>query len=459
MPVAPFAKHLPTVTALLASLSLTGTAAAETAQELERRVMQLERELAAARTELEQAKTGERDARDELAELKNEVADTAAAKTDKIAIEDGMGGTLNIGGAIRANYAWGDYGPKTGGPSRAEGDDGNMTLDTFRINLDYVNDQVIGKAEYRFYNGYHMLHTAWLGYNFADGGQVQVGVNRVPFGPGPYGVSQSWFFDQHYYVGLADDMDLGIKYTRPVGNWTIDLAYYYSDEGTWAGDSKDSARYSYDVVNESGNGYEERNQFNLRGIYHIKDVTVPTDVGFSLQYGQLESDGPQDDGDHYAASVHMINKWQNFTLATQLTRYKFDIDPYTPASPTTVATPTNDLIQFGAFDFPSLVASEGWIPAVSLSYYLETPGIGWLDYVIPYVEYSAIRKDASGFNDSDLTTLGAAWGSGGWYIYTEVAYSTGNEFVGGETAFGDRLGANADDDGQYRYNINLGYYF
>jgi hypothetical protein len=58
-----------------------------------------------------------------------------------------------------------------------------------------------------------------------------------------------------------------------------------------------------------------------------------------------------------------------------------------------------------------------------------------------------------------IATLGAAWGSGGWYIYTEVAYSTGNEFVGGETTFGDRLGANADDDSQTRYNINLGYYF
>jgi len=30
--------------------------------------------------------------------------------------------------------------------------------------------------------------------------------------------SQSWFFDQHYYVGLADDMDLGLKYVTERGN-------------------------------------------------------------------------------------------------------------------------------------------------------------------------------------------------------------------------------------------------
>lgn len=420
--------------------------------ELKAKVAELEQALAAARAELEEAKQ----AQTELDELKDQVANANDLGPSKIEIEDGLGGTLQIGGAIRANYVWGDYGPETGGPSRADGDGGNMELDTFRINLDYENDDFIGKAEYRFYDGYHMLHTGWFGYNYEDGGQVQVGVNRVPFGPGPYGVSQSWFFDQHYYVGLADDMDLGIKYSRPVGNWDFDVAYYYTDEGNWSGDSNDSARYSYDVVNESGSGYEERNQFNVRGIYGIDSAAIKTDVGFSLQYGELDSKGQQDDGDHYAASLHMVNKWNNFTLASQITKYKFDIDTY---SPNTTGTPADNLIQFGAFDFPNVVATEGWIPAISLSYYHATPSIEWLDYVIPYVEYSSILKDDSDFNDSDLATLGAAWGRGGWYIYTEVAYSSGNEFVGGETPFGNRLGANPDDNRQYRANINLGYYF
>lgn len=434
------------------SIPAASQAAGQQPTELEARIADLERQLAAAKAELAQEKQNGQVTQTELDRLKTRVAGANDLGPKKISIKDGLGGTLDIGGAIRANYAFGDYGAKTGAPSRAEGDDGNMSLDTFRINLDYTNDDFLAKAEYRFYNGYHMLHTGWLGYDFDDGGQVQVGVNRVPFGPGAYGVSQSWFFDQHYYVGLSDDMDLGIKYTRPLGNWTFDVAYYYSDEGTWAGASKDSARYSYDIVNESGNGYEERNQFNVRGIYSLTDATIPTDIGFSLQYGQLDSKGPQDDGDHYAASVHMVNKWNNFTLASQLTRYEYDVDAMQPLG-------TSDRVQFGAFDFPNTVAAEGWIPAVSLSYYHATPGIDWLDYVIPYVEYSAILKDESSFNDSELATIGAAWGRGGWYIYTEVAYSNGNEFVGSETAFGDRLGTNADDDWMYRFNVNLGYYF
>ena len=48
---------------------------------------------------------------------------------------------------------------------------------------------------------------------------------------------------------------------------------------------------------------------------------------------------------------------------------------------------------------------------------------------------------------------------GGWYIYNDLAFSNGNEFIGGDSSFGDRLGANADNDWITRFNINFGYYF
>jgi hypothetical protein len=332
-------------------------------------------------------------------------------------------------------------------------------LDTFRFNIDYTNGPWVSEIEYRFYDGYNFLHTGWLGYNFEDGAQVQVGVNRVPFGPGPYGVSQSWFFDQHYYVGLSDDMDVGVKCTRPMGDWVFDVAYYYSDEGQWTGDSKDSARYSYDVVDESGQGYEERNQLNLRGIYSIPNAAIETDIGFSLQYGELENDNGFDDGDHYAVSAHMVNNWDNFTLASQISYYEIDVDDAFLPPQFTGTAPGGSLVTMGAYDFRSFTATEAWLPAISLSYYQATPGIDWLDYVIPYVEYSSIVKEESDFNDSELVTLGAAWARGGWYIYTDMVFSNGNQFVGGKTGFADRIGTNPDDEWQERFNINFGYYF
>jgi hypothetical protein len=456
---------------LMGLLVLPHFGTAQSKEELNARVRMLERELSQARADLAAAEKRE-SAAVERAELA-ESGGTEAAKITPGDLIPALEG-LKIGGAIRANYYVGDYTDPGGSKDVNRADDGTISLDTFRINMDYSRGPWVGKFEYRFYpgysgnnsDGYHFLHTGWFGYNFDNGDQVQVGVNRVPFGPGPYGVSQSWFFDQHYYVGLSDDMDLGVKYVMSRGGWTFDLAYYYSDEGSYFGDnfSEDSVRYSYDVVDESGDGYEERNQFNARAVYATQFGEVEAELGASAQWGQLDSNGPQDDGDHYALSVHPVFKWNNWTLAPQLTYYEYDVE----AVPGGDATA--EQVQFGAYDFPTLVAAEAWIGAVSLSYLHETPDIGWLDYVLPYVEYSSIMKEEDGFNDSELFTLGAAWARGGWYIYTEWVTSNGNDFVGNEPdgSFGDddfdlfssrRFGSNPGDDWQSRFNINFGYYF
>lgn len=86
--------------------------------------------------------------------------------------------------------------------------------------------------------------------------------------------------------------------------------------------------------------------------------------------------------------------------------------------------------------------------------------------MLPYLEYSSIIKDDSQFNNSDLFVLGSAWASGGWYIYSDLAYSNGNLFVGNigdnysniDNGVGD-FGANGNDRWNYRFNLNLGYYY
>jgi hypothetical protein len=371
---------------------------------------------------------------------------------------------------MRVNYVLGDYSGGGDGPSRG-GDGGNFELDTFRINMSLEHEQLIGDLEYRWYDGYNFLHTGWLGYRLDNQSEVVAGVTRVPFGPGPYGVSQSWFFDQHYYVGLADDADLGVKYLTNWKDWQFDLAYFLSSEPDGKGASEDSARYGYDVVkwrsglDQTGtlvsapvNGYEERNQFNVRAIYSFPGATLPTDAGMSLQYGQLRG-RRADDGHHWAASAHMVNQLGNLRLASQLTRYRINIDSDNPLG-------TDKLIPLGAYDFAWPVATAAWIPAVSLSYKYATPQLPWLDYILPYIEYSNIIKDEDAFNESQLFMLGAAWASGGWYIYTDLAYSDGNLFVGNEgddyaniyQGVGD-FGVDGNDDWNYRFNINFGYYF
>ena len=382
-------------------------------------------------------------------------------------------GDLKVGGAIRANYVNGDYVESGGdGPERG-GNGGDFELDTFRVNLDYENNAWVAKVEYRWYTGYSFLHTGWVGYNFSDGGQVQVGVNRVPFGVGPYGPANSWFFDQHYYVGLSDDMDLGVKYSRKFGKISLDLAYYFSAEPNGKGDSEDSTRYSYDIVQDNYifdgeySYYEERNQVNGRVIYSLPGETVPTDIGLSLQWGQLKADENfAEDSDGWAASIHSKSSWNNWGLMLQLTQFNYDAD-YKDNTGL-----TDDLVTMGAFDFPWPVASQGVIPAVALSY-TWTPEIEWIDSITFYNDYSVILKDGSlpdgtDLNESAMNVTGMAIASGGWYIYVDYAYSNGNYFVGNEgdvygayyesSAVGD-FGAVQNNEWNGRFNINLGYYF
>lgn len=453
-------KYLLSLFACSSLLSLgTVNAQEATREELLQRIESLSQELEATKAALKGKESMPSDKT--AAEYEAKIANAADMGPSKITPGDlfpALEG-LEIGGAIRANYFFGDYNDNSPATSADAEGNGAIALDTFRINMDYTRDNWQAKFEYRFYPGYfgndsyHFLHTGWVGYNFADYDQIQFGVNRVPFGPGAYGISQSWFFDQHYYVGLSDDMDLGIKYTGTSGDLSFDLAYYVSDEGTWSGSSADSARYSYDVVDESGNGYEERNQFNARAVYSIESGDMTIDLGASAQLGFLKSNGPQDDGEHYAASLHPVFKWNNWTLSPQLTYYKYQIDGYLAGDP------DGDLIQLGAYDFPTTAATEAWIVGASLSYYYEVSQVDWLDYMIPYVEYSSIMKEAAGFNDSELFVIGSAWARGGWYIYTELATSNGNDFVGNESGFNSRFGANPNDSWESRFNINFGYYF
>ncbi|MGB5835061.1 MAG: hypothetical protein WBG92_24170 [Thiohalocapsa sp.] len=454
--------------AALTVLALTGAASAladvDTA-DLERRIAELQAELDQAQRELVAAKTDASEASPKAAAAEAELEAADSPGVDKITV-----GPLTVGGAMRVNYTLGSYPNGGDGPSRG-GNGGNFSLDTFRINLDLKYRQLVGKVEYRWYNGYNFLHTGWLGWDFDNGSQLQVGVNRVPFGPGPYGVSQSWFFDQHYYVGLADDMDLGIKYMTSLGNWDLDFAYYNRSEWNGKGTSEDSARYSYDavdwesaldangdVVSALPNGYRERNQFNLRAIYGFDDLVVPTELGVSLQYGQLKG-RRADNGDHWAASLHMKNTWNNWLLASQITRYKYNLDDDNLLG-------TDQLLPMGAYDFAWPAAADAWIPAVSLSYLYETTRIPWLDSVRPYIEYSNIIKADEDFNDSQLFILGAAWARQGWYIYSDLAFSDGNYFVGNDgdnysniyDGVGD-FGVDGNDKWNYRFNINFGYYF
>lgn len=486
------------------------SALAATAAEIQQRIEALEKELEQARKELAEAEAG--------VGVEPEPPKVEQAESPKKR-------ELNIGGAIRASYVYGDYhqrpsyadsGPAIQGDRRGRNVGGFM-FDTFRINVDFTYDNIIGSFEHRWWwylknAGYSSLSRAWLGYEFDDAGTLKAGIVRVPFGPGPYGISSSWFYDQHFYVGLSDDRDTGITWTKTFDNLTLDLGYFLQAQPNGeGGTTRDSIRYDYDVAKwdifidpETGDvrdpetgkygfpgwndgkgcncGYQEQHQFNVRAIYAVENIG---EFGASFQYGMLDGRkgnatfGVDDDGNHYAFSAHTKNPIGDFTLYSQITYYEYDITDNTPWG-------TGDLIPMGGYDYAWLVASRGWIPAVNLRYSgLDVPAI-WPsllssiqpESITPYIEWSSIMKLAhiptempnagQAFNDNSLLTVGAAFAKGGWYIYTDWVFSTGNLFVGNDYGTGNYVniydtgganGASGRDDMKQRLNINFGYYF
>ena len=402
------------------------------------------------------------------------IADTTEETTEAVEAPAPKKSPVKVGGAMRVNYVYGAYGDEDNPHPRGE-KIGDVDLEIFRLNADLDYNNIISRLEYRWYDGYSMIHTAWLGYKLGDSGTVKAGIVRVPFGPTAYGVSTSWFFDQHFYVGLADDMDLGITWNDTFDKLTLDVGYYLMSEPQPVKySSLASSLYAYDVVKweehadangnvEWGageNGFDEQHQLNLRAIYALENIA---DVGVSLQYGLLKGTdvGDDDSGNHYAFSAHMKNTFADFTLFSQFSYYAHNITDETPWG-------TGDLIPMGAYDFAWPIASKGLIPALSLRYGgIDTSGISWVDSLTPYAEWSTILKTVDDYNASTLVTLGASWTVlGALYVYSDLALSDGNFFVGntgddyGNILTGvNHVGANGNNRWHWRLNFNFGYYF
>jgi hypothetical protein len=134
----------------------------------------------------------------------------------------------------------------------------------------------------------------------------------------------------------------------------------------------------------------------------------------------------------------------------------------------------------GGFDTPFYIASEGTIPSIGISYTYIPHRIDFIDFIVPYVDYSIILKDGetnanyfalpadNEFQDSEQLTFGAIIGSGNWLIYIDTIFGKGSPLVGNENgqyfsgaSLNDAQDATIDFDSRFqlRFNINVGYYF
>lgn len=364
-------------------------------------------------------------------------------------------GPVDVGGAFRVNVLNKSWETRETRFPRADAE-----FDTARLDLTLDSEsRWIGSAQWRLY--YYdetervtsFPHHAWIGYASEEFGTFKAGIQQVPFGMTPY-ASNSYFFSIAYYVGLEDDYDLGLSWSDRQGDWTLDVAGFLSDEGDWFGESEDSARYSYDPVEESGRGDSEEGQINLRAVWSpVAAQANGLEIGASLQAGRIHNDITGGDGAHLAGAVHARWRRDPFELKLQATAYDYDL-----ASPAGV---NDDVVLMGAYDFAYQVAADGriWSAALSFDVPIEgTMAARWLDGLTVYEDFSVLTKSRAGFDASYHNVVGAAFDvKGPLFIYADLAAGKNNAWLGPN--FGDALAGGGGGDWETRFNVNVGVYF
>lgn len=353
--------------------------------------------------------------------------------------------TIRVHGALRSQFSFEDF--NAGNRDRG----GDFDFDTFRINLDGAIGDVLLSGEYRFYQYMDVIHHGWVGYNFTDKLQGQVGIHQVPFGVLPFN-SHNYFFSSNYYLGLEDDYDMGVKFIYDDSPWNLQAAFYKNDEQGGVDGFVDNRadRYSYDVVGGGnaidGNGnligtreLGETNTFNARAAYqfeHAEDHA--TEIGVSGQYGDLH-DGTNSVGDNHAYAIHLDGFYDRWNVQLQVARQEYDLDSGA------------DVMTVGAYSFFDTIPAETTSYTANVSY-SKPIDFGPISNITFYNDYSLVTDKPADLDDTWMNITGFSLSAGGLFAYFDFVMARNQPFIGGSLA--------GDDDGtNSRFNINLGYYF
>ena len=227
--------------------------------------------------------------------------------------EDG----IKIGGAVRVNYAYKEY-------SESSKDKlGDISFDMAALKFNGKKGDWGLSAEYRFTSSSDYIKYGYGFYDVNPDWQIQFGINQVPFGNADF-ISNSFWFSLPYYLGFEDDYDIGVKAKYRKDGWATDVAFYKNPEYS-AGENK---RYATDLYTGTINGTsytnQETNQVNLRQSYTMEHAGGSTMIGASFEIGQIYNSKTGNNGDRYAAAVHLTSKFNGWTLQAQAMEYEYD---------------------------------------------------------------------------------------------------------------------------------------
>lgn len=345
---------------------------------------------------------------------------------------------VTLGGGLRQNYSWQNY-------NDARKDRlGDFGFEVFMATVNGTYEDIFVSAQYRWYADFQTIRYGFVGFKINPSLEGHVGVHQAPFGILPW-ASHSFWFGATYYVGFEDDYDSGLKLIYENGPWNLQAAFYKNAEYL---DTSRNDRYSFDLVTGGEQANSEVNQWNVRAARTLNwSPEGYVTIGASGMRGGIYNDSTTRTGDRWAGALHTDFHFGPWNVQLQGIRYQFN-----PENPTGVDDST---IQFGAFGFPFLVASDAWVSTFNVARDFQ-PDWRFLESAKCYADLSKVSPIGDNTHTSTQVVTGCMLVKGG--LYTFVDWVTGQNmwFIGGP---GIGLSTPESDDWKGRLNINFAYYF
>ncbi len=354
-------------------------------------------------------------------------------------------GALTLSGTLRVNYQDKDYGEAVS--------DQKIKLDAAILRLAYDSPDWFGKTEYRCYQydtlcDFSTLVYAYAGYRLNKTNHLTVGLQPIPFGPGRFWDS-SFYAGINNTMGLQDIHNLGVNYHFEMPSATqFDLAYFATDGGNYHGQSKDSARYSANMVKSSDplqTNLQEKNMWMARVDQDLKFLSpflnhddLKVSAGASYWYSQIENHKTAENGSRNTWALFNRIGYKNLNIVLTGGRQSItNKDDLTP-----------DSSGFGSFDSEYDIANQGYFYTIDSSYRFDHVS-GALS-ITPYLVFSGFDKKQKQFQNSQRNIAGLAWEYKNTTLYTEYLTSKNDPFVGGTV---NSLGKG--DDAKWNKLLNL----
>ncbi|MBB5014229.1 hypothetical protein [Rehaibacterium terrae] len=336
---------------------------------------------------------------------------------------------LELGGAVRFNYVWRDYGGSAG--------NNELDLELLRVDAGGHAGPLFFSLQYRWYDGFDAVHHAWAGWRVDEDRDLRAGVVKVPFGLLPY-ASHSFWFGSGYYLGIEDDYDLGVVWRDARGERRWHAGLFFGDEyGTGAR----FGRYSFDVATTAALPYRERERINLR---YARDIDRggewTMELGASAFAGRVEHRPSGRRHDHRGMALHGQFARGPLTLQLQWAHYEYWVP--------------EPRIALSAFMFPFEIAARGDVLTANLAW--DFARTGWFDGITCYNNLSTTQASGTGLRDSWQSVTGCSFAKGPMFAYVDWIAGRNMWFVGGPGVGIDEPGG---DRWRSRLNVNIGFYF